>query len=78
MRCVHCGVALTVDIGGGLYSHAHNRQRCQSDAVPYGHMGHPSMPCPPDTINACWGYIESERGEECVHIAPTSPDSGTL
>ena len=67
MKCVHCGVALTQPIGGGLFQHANNLQRCQRGA-PYGHMGHPTMPCPPGDINPCAGY----REENCEHVSPES------
>jgi hypothetical protein len=62
--CVHCGDLLGADIGGGLFVHAHGLQRCQSDIVPYGHMGHPEMPCPPGNINPCMGY----REDACSHF----------
>jgi len=47
----------------GLYIHANGLQRCQKN-VPYGHMGHPTMPCPPGEINPCQGY----REQACTHI----------
>lgn len=74
MTCVHCGLALGDDIGHGLYTHANHRQRCQSEAVPYGHMGHPTMPCPNDSgdLNPCSGA----REEHCEHIhAPVASES---
>lgn len=66
MICVHCGLALGESIGAGLYTHVNNRQRCQSDPVPYGHMGHPDMPCPrvPDSPNPCSGSLEPA----CDHL----------
>ena len=74
MLCVHCGTPLGADIGGGLYIHSNNRQRCQSDLVPYGHMGHPEMPCPRKEAdpNPCSG----SREDKCLHLhVPESPDS---
>lgn len=62
--CVHCGEPLIHnDLGSGLFTHAHGLQRCQSDSVPYGHMGHPSLPCPTGDINPCAG----SREEICTH-----------
>ncbi len=71
-KCVHCGVELTVEIGGGLYQHANHLQRCQSHAVPYGHMGHPLMPCPPGDINPCAGHLE----KQCEHLSADSGEAG--
>lgn len=64
MTCVHCGMELGKAIHDGLYTHANNLQRCQAD-VPYGHMGHPTMPCPSGTVNDCLG----SREEVCDHLA---------
>jgi len=77
MICVHCGVALQAQASvNGLYQHEHWRWRCQSDSVPYGHMGHPEMPCPqlPGDPNPCQG--SSEGGCEHLHRTPASPTEG--
>lgn len=69
MICVHCGIGLTLQSGNsGLYQHANNLGRCQGGpdgTVPYGHMGHPEMPCPSGTVNDCLG----SREENCNHLA---------
>ena len=64
MNCVHCGRGLTAEIGGGLYQHDNHLQRCQDPSVPYGHMGHPAMPCPGGGHNRCIGSGE----DRCEHI----------
>lgn len=63
--CVHCGQELSDKTTSGLHQHANGLWRCQAPSVPYGHMGHPEMPCPPGDINPCLGY----RERTCEHLA---------
>ena len=65
MKCIHCGEPLGESIGNGLFVHERGLQRCQKDWLPYGHMGHPEMPCPPGAFNPCLGYRE---GDDCEHV----------
>jgi hypothetical protein len=77
LTCVHCGDGLREKNDSGLHTHESGLQRCQYPDAPYGHMGHPSMPCPSGDINPCAGYRETVQGDGCTHLARRSRPEAT-